>query len=90
LKVEDTVAEKPELERLGTGWPDAVIFGLPDVLMRSEPGPLYTVRIVLEQVWYHEVDSSEVACRHAGRDAGRKIIEGIEDQRYRGAGYEMT
>ena len=90
FEVEDSVAEKAELERLGVGWPDAVIFGLLDVLMRSEPGPLYTVRVVLEHVWYHHVDSSEVAFRHAGRDAGRRIIEGIEDQRYRGAGYEMT
>jgi hypothetical protein len=77
FEVIDDVAERAELERLGVEWPDPVIFGLLDVLMLAEPGPLHKVSVVLELVWYHEVDSSVMAFRHAGQDAGRKIIEDI-------------
>jgi hypothetical protein len=88
--VEDTVTERDELERLGVGWPDAIIFGLLDVLMLADSGPLYKLRVVLEKVWYHEIDSSQNAFRHAGRDAGRKIIETIEQRNRPDPGYEMT
>jgi len=47
--------------------------------MFAEFGPLFKVCVVLEEVWYHEVDSSWQAFRYAGRDAGRKIIEAIGD-----------
>jgi hypothetical protein len=77
LEVIDHVAERTELERLGVGWPDAVVFGLLDVLMLAEPGPLHKVSVVLELVWYHDVDSSLIAFRHAGRDAGRKVLEDL-------------
>jgi translation elongation factor EF-G len=90
FKVEDAVTERDDLERLGVGWPDATIFGLLDVLMLADSGPLYKVRVVLEKVWYHEVDSSENASRLAGRDAGRKIIEAIEQSNRTDPGYEMT
>jgi translation elongation factor EF-G len=77
FEVSDNVEEKRDLEELGVGWPDCVIFGLLDVLMLADTGPLYKVRVVLEEVWYHEVDSTWQAFRHAGRDAGRQIIESI-------------
>ncbi len=80
FEVSDNVAERCELDKLGVGWPDSVIFGLLDVLMRAEPGPLSKVRVILEEAWYHDVDSSENAFRHAGRDAGQKIIKGIRDE----------
>jgi translation elongation factor EF-G len=75
--VVDSVPEGPELEKLGVGWPDPVVLGLLDILMNAKQGPLRNVRVVLERVWYHEVDSSRDAFRSAGRDAGRKIIEAI-------------
>ena len=78
FEVIDRVAEKNELEKLGVGWPDSAIFGLLDVLMFTKSGPLYKVAIALEEVWYHEVDSSWRAFRLAGRDAGRQIVEAIE------------
>jgi translation elongation factor EF-G len=77
FEVLDNVAERGALERLGVSWPDPVVFGLLDILMLAEPGPLYKVSAVLEMVWYHEVDSSLMAFRHAGRDAGRKVIEDL-------------
>jgi len=79
FEVVDRVAEKNELEKLGVGWPDPAIFGLLDVLMFTKSGPLYKISIVLEEVWYHEVDSSWWAFRHAGRAAGRRIVEAIEE-----------
>ena len=79
FEVIDRVAEKTELEELGVEWPDCAIFGLLDELMFIESGPLYKVCVVLEKVWYHEVDSTYQAFRHAGRAAGRKIVKRIED-----------
>ena len=83
FEVVDGVTEKDELEKLGVGWPDPVIFGLLDVLMNAEPDPLKNVHVTLEQAWYHEADSSRNAFRSAGRDAGRRIIAAIEDTRSR-------
>ena len=79
FEVIDGVAERAELERLGVGWPDCAVFGLLDVLMFTEFGPLYKVCMVFEKVWYHELDSSCQAFRHAGRVAGKKIVETIGD-----------
>jgi translation elongation factor EF-G len=79
--VEDCVAEKIALEKLNVGWPDPFIFGLLDVLMNAEPQPLTDVRVTLEQVWYHDADSSREAFLKAGRDAGRKIIAAVDKKR---------
>lgn len=79
FEVIDRVAETSELEKLGVSWPDPVVFGILDVLMFTKSGPLYKICVVLEEVWYHEVDSSWWAFRHAGRAAGRQIVEAIED-----------
>jgi translation elongation factor EF-G len=76
----DSVPEKPELEKLAVGWPDPVIMGLLEILMNAERGPLRDFQVVLENVWYHDVDSSRGAFESAGRDAGRKIIEAIDQQ----------
>jgi hypothetical protein len=76
--VVDSVPEKADLEKLGAGWPDSVILGLLDILMDAEQGPLRDFRVVLERVWYHDVDSTRNAFCAAGRDAGRKILEAID------------
>jgi hypothetical protein len=82
LKLIDRVAERGELEKLGVGGPDCAIFGLLDVLMFAEFGRIFKVCVVLEEVWYHEVDSSWQASRYAGRDAGRKISQASGDDAY--------
>jgi len=46
FEVIDRVAERSELEKLGVEWPDCAIFGLLDVLMVTELGPLYKVCVV--------------------------------------------
>jgi translation elongation factor EF-G len=76
--VEDCVAEKIALEKLSIGWPDPFILGLLDVLMHAELQPLTDVQVTLEQVWYHDTDSSREAFLKAGRDAGRKIIAAVD------------
>jgi elongation factor G-like protein len=76
--VVDAVEHKNELEKLGVDWPDPVILGLLDTLMNADSGPLRNVRVTLERVWYHELDSTWNAFRNAGRNAGRKIIEALD------------
>jgi hypothetical protein len=50
FEVIDRVAERGELEKLGVGWPDCAIFGLLDVLMFAEFGPIFNVCVILEEV----------------------------------------
>jgi len=76
--VVDAVEQKNELEKLGVGWPDPVILGLLDTLMRADLGPLRNVCVTLKHVWDHELDSTRNAFRNAGRDAGRKIIDALD------------
>jgi len=81
LDVVDNVPCRKELETLGVAWPKCVVFGLLDVVMFAEFGPLYKIRITLDDAAYHEVDSSENAFRHAARDAGRNFIETVTRDR---------
>jgi hypothetical protein len=73
----DAVNERDELEKLDVAWPDPVVFGLLDALTNAKQGPLISLSVILEDIWYHEVDTSKDALRSAGRDAGYKIIEAI-------------
>jgi len=81
LDVVDSVPCRTELEALGVAWPQCVVFGLLDVVMFAEFGPLYKIRITLDDAAYHEVDTSENAFRQAGRDAGRHAIETVMQDR---------
>ena len=76
--VVDNVPCRKELESLGVAWPMCVVFGLLDFVMFAEFGPLYKIRITLDDAAYHDVDSSENAFREAGRDAGRNVIEVVK------------
>ncbi len=76
FEVVDGVPDGEILHRLG--YFEFAIFGVLDVLMVAKPSPLYTVRIVLERAEHHPVDSSPAAFLHAGRDAGRKIINSMD------------
>ena len=59
LDVVDNVPCRKELEALGVAWPQCVVFGMLDAVMLAEFGPLYKIRITLDDAAYHEVDSSE-------------------------------
>ena len=78
FEVVDSVEQQKELKRLGVEWPDPVILGLLDSLMNADLGPLKNIRVRIERVWYHEVDSTRNAFRNAGRDAGRKILDALD------------
>jgi hypothetical protein len=82
FEVVDSVPEDEELRR--EGYLDWAVFGLLDVLMLSEPFPLHKLRIVFESAEYHPVDSSPIAFLHAGRDAGRKIIDSLKNPECQG------
>jgi hypothetical protein len=75
FEVVDRAPCRSEIEALGVGWPQPVIFGLLDVLMMMESYPLYKVRVTLSDAAYHHTDSTEIAFREAARDAGRRIVE---------------
>jgi hypothetical protein len=75
FEIVDAVPASEELRQLG--YPDWVVLGLLDVLMVAESAPLSGVRITLEKAEHHPVDSSPMAFRQAGRDAGRKIIAAL-------------
>lgn len=68
----DLVEPTPELA--GLGYPDWVLFGVLDILMLAESAPITAIRITLRSVETHPIDSSPMALRQAGRDAGRKIV----------------
>jgi hypothetical protein len=59
------------------GYLDWAVFGLLDILMVAESAPLKNIRVIVEKIEPHAVDSSRMAYRQVGRDAGRKIIESL-------------
>lgn len=78
----EVVDELPEDEEFRKeGFLDWSIFGLIDVLMLAGPGPIQNVRVNLDAAEYSRVDSSRMAFRWAGRDAGRKILSAIDEIR---------
>ena len=70
-------AAPADVESRNAGYFDWAVFGLLDVLMVSESAPLKNIRVIVEKIEPHAVDSSQMAFRQAGRDAGRKIIEAL-------------
>jgi translation elongation factor EF-G len=52
-----------------------VVSGLLDIVMFVDFGPLYKIRVTMDDAAYHEVGSSENGFREAGRDAGRNLVE---------------
>ncbi len=53
----------------------SAILGLLDVLLFRKVIPLRNIKIVMLNVEFDPINSSMIAFRHAGRDAGKKIIE---------------
>jgi hypothetical protein len=75
----EVVDDLPEDEEfLKGGYLDWAVFGLLDALMLAESGPISAIHIVVTEAEYSRVDSSQMAFRWAGRDAGNRIIESIK------------
>ena len=77
FEVVDATSGNEEARREGVldRYLDWTIFGLLDVLMMDRHAPLRNIRIILEEIEIHPIDSSQMSFRNAGRDAGRKILE---------------
>lgn len=56
---------------------EAAIFGLLDILLVSGPYPVRNVSITIARCEIDPINSSQMAFRYAGRDAGRKIIRAL-------------
>lgn len=54
---------------------EAAIFGLFDVLMVSGPCPVRGVRVRVVDLEIDPIESSQMAFRQAGRDAGRRALQ---------------
>ena len=59
------------------GFPHNFMFGLLDMLMTMEHGPLTRIRVTLKTAEYDPINSSSIAYWGAGRDAGRKLQDAI-------------
>lgn len=57
------------------GYLDWAVFGLLDVIMLTWSTPLRNIRVTLEKVEVDAINSSRMAFRHAGRDAGHKLLQ---------------
>jgi hypothetical protein len=56
------------------GFPEFFVFGLLDVLMTDEYGPLTGLRAMLDDVKYHDIDTNSEAFVRAGRNAAKKLF----------------
>jgi hypothetical protein len=63
------------------GFPDNFIFGLLDIPVTTEHGPLLGARLMLKTAEYDPINSSSNAYWGAGRDAGRKLLEIVSRSR---------
>jgi hypothetical protein len=52
----------------------SAVLGVLDMLLTADPYPLRDVLLRVVEVSSHPVDSSSIAFRRAGRDAGRKLL----------------
>jgi hypothetical protein len=78
----EVVDDLPEDEEFRKGdYLDWAVFGLLDVLMLAETGPIGAIRVVVTAAEHSRVESSRMAFRWAGRDAGKRIIESIKEIR---------
>ena len=73
----DLLVNAAELER--HGYLDAAIMGLLDVLLTAETLPLRNLCVEFIEAEEHPMDSSQIAFRHAGRDAARNLLQVLKN-----------
>jgi Elongation factor G, domain IV len=61
---------------------DATIMGLLDVLLVAEESPLIRISVNITALEEHEVDSTPMAFRMAGREAGKKLLKAAREQAF--------
>ena len=57
---------------------EAAISGFIDIAMLNEPHPLRCVHLKIVHVDFDEMNASEIAFRHAGQDAAKKVLESMK------------
>jgi hypothetical protein len=62
-------------------WLDWAIFGVLDILMFAAPRPLRNIRLIIVGARGDAINSSRMAFRQAGRDAGKKILKSIHKEK---------
>jgi hypothetical protein len=72
--VEVALSEAQHLSMEREGYLQEAIFGVIDVFLTAETAPLRKVRLKVVDAVVHPIDSSRLAFRLAGRDAGRKVL----------------
>jgi hypothetical protein len=65
------------LSKEGQAFVQAAIFGVLDVVLTAGPLPLRKFALGVVEIQDHPVDSSVMAFRRAGRDAGRKLLQEV-------------
>lgn len=76
-----TVAGAEEISKEEKDYAEWFLFGVLDVLVPHDEIPIANTNLIVSDVVVHPVDSSRRAFRHAGRDAGRKIIDALKAAR---------
>jgi len=56
---------------------NSAIFGFLDVAMCAKVNPLKNIKLTIAHVEFDPINSSIMAFRYAGRDAGQKLIDAI-------------
>jgi len=79
LEVVFDVPNATELEQ--EGYLEWATLGLLDVLMTGNTYPLRNVRLTIKAAEVHPIHSNQMAFRHAGRDAGRQILEALKPKK---------
>jgi len=76
FEVVDTLQRNEEVRE--NGFLDWAVFGLLDVLMVADPEPICNLRVVLIDMDYDHIETSQMAFRLAGRIAGQQIVSILE------------
>lgn len=59
---------------------NAAIFGFLDIVMCAKISPLKNIKLIVTDVEFDPINSSIVAFRYAGRDAGQNLIKAISQE----------
>jgi hypothetical protein len=79
FEVVDALQRNEEVRE--NGFLDWAILGLLDVLMVADPEPICNLRVVLKDMDYDHIESSQMAFRMAGRIAGQQIVSALSKDR---------
>jgi len=64
------------------GFAKAAAYGVIDEFLTGAASPLTAVKLIVGPIKSDPVDSSIVAFRHAGRDAGRKLLDEVQSVQF--------